>query len=96
MMVHEYINVKTTYTNLYTIFCRIYGIVWHCIMSFCDMIGANVLKFRDFGFSWNHSVSKVLVPLSPLLKDKARWISAGFIFYYRLFFRMPDDECLQC
>lgn len=65
MMVHEYINVKTTYTNLYTIFCRIYGIVWHCIMSFCDMIGANVLKFRDFGFSWNHSVSKVLVPLSP-------------------------------
>lgn len=67
MMVHEYINVKTTYTNLYTIFCRIYGIVWHCIMSFCDMIGANVLKFRDFGFSWNHSVSKVLVPVSPLL-----------------------------
>lgn len=66
MMVHEYINVKTTYTNLYTIFCRIYGIVWHCIMSFCDMIGANVLKFRDFGFSWNHSVSKVLVPVSPL------------------------------
>lgn len=66
MMVHEYINVKTTYTNLYTIFCRIYGIVWHCIMSFCDMIGANVLKFRDFGFSWNHSVSKVLVPLSPI------------------------------
>ena len=65
MMVHEYINVKTTYTNLYTIFCRIYGIVWYCIMSFCDMIGANVLKFRDFGFSWNHSVSKVLIPLSP-------------------------------
>lgn len=70
MMVHEYINVKTTYTNLYTIFCRIYGIVWHCIMSFCDMIGANVLKFRDFGFSWNHSVSKVLVPLSPLITLK--------------------------
>lgn len=54
------------YTKMYMIFCRFCGIIWHCIMSILGMMWANVLKSRDFGFSWNHSVSMVLVPLSPL------------------------------
>ena len=61
MMVHEF----SKYTILYTIFCRFCGIVWHCIMSFSDMMLANVLNFRNFGMKWNCSVSKVVVPLSP-------------------------------
>ena len=62
MMVHEF----SKYTILYTIFCRFCGIVWHCIISFSDMMLANVLNFRNFGMKWNCSVSKVVVPLSPL------------------------------
>lgn len=61
MMVHEF----SKYTILYTIFCRFCGIVWHCIISFSDMMLANVLNFRNFGMKWNCSVSKVVVPVSP-------------------------------
>ena len=67
MMVHEF----SKYTILYTIFCRFCGIVWHCIISFSDMMLANVLNFRNFGMKWNCSVSKVVVPVSPQnSKDK--------------------------
>lgn len=59
------------YTKMYTIFCRIYGVVWYCIISFCGVTWANTLKYRDFGFSWNYSISTVLVPVSPQnSKDK--------------------------
>lgn len=65
MNVHEYAAPKKMYTNMYTIFCYFCGIVWNCTMSFCGVIGDNILKYSNFGSSWNHSISMALVPLSP-------------------------------
>lgn len=80
MMVHEF----SKYTILYTIFCRFCGIVWHCIISFSDMMLANVLNFRNFGMKWNCSVSKVVVPVSPQGNSNSRKIKVLREFF--LFF----------
>lgn len=55
------------YTNLYTIFCRFCGIIWYCRISRKGQNADKSLVFRLIGIVWNRTISKALVPFSPLL-----------------------------